>query len=598
MAFQAPQKIVDVLDAIHRREYVLPGIQREFVWKQEQIVTLFDSLLRGYPIGSFLFWHVQPENKGKYKFYEFIREFHERDNRRNPKASLTGDAAVTAILDGQQRLTSLYVGLKGSYSGRMRYGRRDSALSYPRQHLYLNLARESRETNLAFDFAFRSDQEPFIRENGDAWFRVSEVLAFRQPEDVFTFLIQQELTGGGQTFPLKALNGLYRAVMELGTISHYLEKDQDLDKVLNIFVRVNSGGTVLSYSDLLLSIAAAQWEDRDARAEIYGLVDELNDMGHGFAFSKDFVLKCCLMLANLDLRWKVENFTADNLDAIKQRWPEIAGAIRATVALLVSFGFSSATLASANAVIPIVYYLYRRGTPKHFAEAKAHAEDRRTIRRWLNVALLKGVFSGVPDNVLRPMRDVLKEEHPSFPADRLADAAREAGRSMRFEAQEIAELLDIKYGRPDAFAVLALLYPTLDYRNLFHQDHIHPRSRFTSARLRRDGIPEERHNAYLDRVDRLPNLQLLEGVPNMEKAAQPFELWLAKTYPNQMGRHAYAERHHIPEEDPSFANFEAFYDARKALMLDTLCPLLDLRGEDRPSVSDGTSTQAGVVGAD
>lgn len=77
--------------------------------------------MKEYHLGSFLFWSVQGENVHNYQFYEFIRDFHEKDNKRNPKANTSGMHSLTAILDGQQRLTSLYIGLKGSYTERLRY---------------------------------------------------------------------------------------------------------------------------------------------------------------------------------------------------------------------------------------------------------------------------------------------------------------------------------------------------------------------------------------------------------------------------------------------------------------------------------------------
>ncbi|MCP5934263.1 DUF262 domain-containing protein, partial [Klebsiella pneumoniae] len=79
----------------------------------------------------------------------------------------------------------------------------------------------------------------------------------------------------------------------------YEESDQSLERVLNIFIRMNSGGTTLSYSDLLLSIAVAQWSSLDAREEIHALVDEMNRVGDGFNVSKDLVLKAGLMLSDI-----------------------------------------------------------------------------------------------------------------------------------------------------------------------------------------------------------------------------------------------------------------------------------------------------------
>ena len=115
MAYQTPLTIASVIADIEARKYLLPSIQREFVWSQKQIETLFDSLMRDYPINSFLFWEVPAENVQDFRFYEFLRNYHQRDNRHNPIANTSGSHGVTAVLDGQQRLTSLYIGLKGSY---------------------------------------------------------------------------------------------------------------------------------------------------------------------------------------------------------------------------------------------------------------------------------------------------------------------------------------------------------------------------------------------------------------------------------------------------------------------------------------------------
>lgn len=105
----------------------------------------------------------------------------------------------------------------------------------------------------------------------------------------------------------------------------YEEDDQDVERVLDIFIRVNSAGTVLSYSDLLLSIAAAQWKERDAREAIHGLVDTLKITGQRFHFSQDVVLKSGLVLAGIsDTAFKVKNFTAANMATLDQNWDAIS----------------------------------------------------------------------------------------------------------------------------------------------------------------------------------------------------------------------------------------------------------------------------------
>ena len=109
MAYETPLTIVEVIKNISNNRYVLPSIQREFVWSTSQIERLFDSLMQEYPIGTFLFWEVAKEKYQEYDFYKFIQNYHEIYSH-NEKADLRGEENITAILDGQQRLTSLYIG--------------------------------------------------------------------------------------------------------------------------------------------------------------------------------------------------------------------------------------------------------------------------------------------------------------------------------------------------------------------------------------------------------------------------------------------------------------------------------------------------------
>src|ERR1700676_1408942 len=121
MSFQAPLTIRKALEGIENKRYFLPAIQREFVCEPGQVEQLFDSVLRGSPIGSFLFWLVSPQNSKEYEFYEFIRDYHELKHHHNQKAEFIDQREVTAILDGQQRLTALNIGLRGSYATKVKW---------------------------------------------------------------------------------------------------------------------------------------------------------------------------------------------------------------------------------------------------------------------------------------------------------------------------------------------------------------------------------------------------------------------------------------------------------------------------------------------
>jgi len=285
MAFQTPITVKETVENIYRKKYLLPSIQREVVWNCDRIEKLFDSLMRDYPIGSFLFWRVERANSGKYQFYEFMRDYSDWDNWHNPKASVTGQEDIIGILDGQQRLTSLYLGLMGSYAYKEPRKRWDNAAAFPKRRLYLNLLSpfESEQSDLLYDFSFLTADEATKRDEKTYWFKVGNILDIKAADEVNDYLIANQLmTGPNARFANKTLFKLWKIVHETPVINYFLEKDESLDKVLNIFIRVNSGGMFLSYSDLLLSVATAQWKQRDAREEVTEFVDELNSIGDGF----------------------------------------------------------------------------------------------------------------------------------------------------------------------------------------------------------------------------------------------------------------------------------------------------------------------------
>jgi hypothetical protein len=168
---------------------------------------------------------------------------------------------------------------------------------------------------------------------------------------------------------------------------------------------------VLSNSDLLLSVAVAQWKQVDARAEIHKLVDELDRIGTGFALSQDFVLKAGLMLADIaSVGFKVENFTSDNMALLEANWPKIRSALVRTVELAANFGFNGQTLRADSALLPIAYYLYRREAPANYVTHGQFAADRDAIRSWLIRSLLKasGIWGSGLDTLLTALRETIK----------------------------------------------------------------------------------------------------------------------------------------------------------------------------------------------
>jgi uncharacterized protein with ParB-like and HNH nuclease domain len=560
---------------------LLPAIQREVVWGCDRIEKLFDSIMRDYPFGSLLFWRVERKSSGDYQFYEFMRDYSELDNTHNSKASVNGQEDITGVLDGQQRLTALYVGLKGSYAYKEPRKRWDNAAAFPKRKLYLNLLSKAPDDRdgLEFDFQFLTDEEASVSDQETFWFRVGDVLDMKDHFQVNDFLIKRNLMALGERSQLanRMLFKLRQAVHDAPLINYFLERDGSLDKVLQIFIRVNSGGVPLNYSDLLLSVATAQWKQRDAREEVYQAVDRLNTIRDGFSLDKDVVLKTALVLCDFkDIAFKVDNFNKANMTKIETDWDKIVAALEMAVELVASFGFNRDTLTSNNALIPVAYYLLKAGLPKNFCLAKEYYDDREQIRKWLILSLVKRVFGGKPDNVLTPLRDILNKNNVAFPLAEIKTKFKGTNKSLDFTTDEIENLLESRYGQPYTFSLLSLLYPTLDFRNHFHVDHMHPRAAFTRAKLLKEGIKDDEIPNYMWNCDALPNLQLLEGVPNQQKSDTGFEAWFNATVA-QKGQQAiadYREKHFVPNIGFSLLEFAKFFDQRKSLMRDALKKLL------------------------
>jgi uncharacterized protein with ParB-like and HNH nuclease domain len=531
--------IKNLIKKIDNNEYVLPALQREFVWKPEQIERLFDSIMKGYPIGSFLFWNVQNENINKYEFYNILKEYHQRDARHNTKINISHKDSVTAILDGQQRITSIYIALKGTYSYKIKGAWKNNDNAYPSRQLYLNIVSPNLDTNkdVQFDFRFLTNEEAEDFTEDTLWYPVSDILQYEVGE-MFTVIARyQELYR--KNFPNESVEKTSYIMNSLGTLHQMMEKDilayyeensQEIDKVLDIFIRMNSGGTTLTYSDLLLSLATAKWQNLNAREEIYSLVDELNMIGNGFNFNKDNILKAALVLTDKkNIKFRASNFDKQTTNLIETNWEKTKKAISLAVNLLSNFGFNGDTLIANSVIIPVVYYLYKIDCPNNYLEADRYLNDRNKIKYFVQISLLKRIFGGTPDSILLKMRENMQDLSEGFPLSKLLKV-RDTNKSLILTDEDIDYLLDTKIGKY-SFTLLSVIFPAIDLKNKFHQDHIFPSSKYKNKKnLREIGYSEEEITFIVEHIDTIVNLQLLEGIPNTEKNNKYFDDWVLKRY--------------------------------------------------------------------
>lgn len=306
----------EALESINQNKLILPAIQREFVWKDWQVCRLFDSLMQGYPFSTFLFWDIAPDQSNKFQWYGFIREYHARNGFHCPSLAPFHNQRLTAVLDGQQRLTALNIGLQGSMALKEPRLWRTNPNAFPKRHLYLELlsGKDSDATDEnRYSFEFRKDSQP--QSTGkEYWFKVMDIMGIRNDIGINKWLEDAPIADSHSDQARDRLSRLHNAVHMRPLIFFYREQSENIEEVLNIFVRLNIEGTRLSRQDLLLSMTEAQSKSLDARTGVHNLVDELNGIGEGFAFSKEFIMKSGLMLSDINVSIKRNNFTRTNMN--------------------------------------------------------------------------------------------------------------------------------------------------------------------------------------------------------------------------------------------------------------------------------------------
>ena len=571
MAYEK-KNIRAVIEEINSRKIYLPAIQRKYVWDDDQITRLMDSIMLGYPIGTFLFWKVRKSiiNKKEYSMYEFIKDFHERDVYKNPSAPQpfpigSDEETIWAVLDGQQRLTSLYIALQGSMSRKLPNKRWKNDDAFPIKELYLDLhSQRTDEEDISYEFKFLTQEEAKKQKDDKLWYLVKDILKYSQDELVTDLIIPNGWAS--DKVAMKNISLLHTRLVGDEIINYFEVQTDSIDSVLDIFVRVNSGGTVLSKSDLLFSTIVSHWDK--ARDEIDKLLAEINKIGEGYKFSNDFIMRTCLYVLDMSVTLKVETFKKESVLKIKNNWENIRKAIKDTVDLLNEFGFNSENIISYVAVSPMVYYRFKGGN--------FDAESKSELRKYIVISQVRQVFGAATNSALTSIREALKAAPTdSFKMGNLLKVRFTGERTLRYTSEEIDAMFDTYEIGAYTFMLLSLLYPNLKYSQKgFHQDHMHPYAGFEESKIANlklpDGsiIDDVRKDEWRRRRNTLANLQLLEGRENERKNATPLVDWIKVT--------ANSENAKYMPSDSSFglSHFEDFMDKRQKLMSDALKEIL------------------------
>ncbi len=560
MSMFLDKSIKEVVDELNVR-YFLPDIQREYVWlkkaDEKKIEQLFDSILRGYPIGSFLFWKLQKEDIAKsdeqdsdklnFQLYKFIENYDERKphNEKIRIEQIKRDD-LSIVLDGQQRLTSLYIGLKGTRTLKKKKAKINNPNAYEEKRLYLNLKHQPNMDNPEDNYEFEFHAQKPENDKKHFWFKVGDILELKS---VVNYTREHEL-GDEESELLETLN---KAFHDKQLISFFEETEKNLNKVLNIFIRVNSGGVKLSYSDLLMSILTASFSS-DIREKMNELVDTLKDKGFSNV-GQDQVLKTCLLLIGKDTTFELKNFNKKNIKEIEENWEKITDSIYNAVKLLENFGYAG-YLGSAYILSSLAYF--------YFLNSKMNENDKKQALKFVRNAQITSYFSNSTDTKLSTIAHSMKEAQTFESFNH--NLAKHQTCPLKITNDSIEEIM-CSSSHALVFPILQILYPNLNYKTTtFHIDHIYPKSKF------------KKENEKLDKDfcgNHLYNLQLLEGAENQAKKNKDPESWLKEEYKNEQAIEEYKKRNYIdPTLKLEWENIKEFRETREKAIIKTLKEVL------------------------
>jgi len=553
--------IYEAMMHIKDGKYVMPAFQRQFVWSMEQIEKLWDSILLDYPIATFLFWHVDDNNVTWDTYFCNFLTTVTFDNRKQADSvnyELTDiNVAVTdtAILDGQQRLTSLYLSLLGDSFIRQKYARRGNVGGTVTKLLIeLNKNKldvdEEEYNSKKFDIKFSEK----VGRLSPTQFELRTILQDKFRDDSTRDKAIEDaianVPADSKEYARKTLHKLYQKIFVEKLIRYTEIHDMNQDDALEMFVRFNSGGKALKKSEITMSILEAYWPS--AKTE-FGkiLVDSY------VGFGSDFIIRSALMLYGDVVKSTISRKIAEEL---KNNWTAFKKALKNLESVLKGMKIEVSRFSSSwNVLLPVLYYIYYN--------PESYADNTEAIRAYLMRAILFTYFQSGTTGKLQQMKSNINSYDYEITVEMLDQIT-----DLRVTDGKIEDILNAEKG--SRVAGDALYYLCLDWTNKnfkYEQDHLHPYDRFDGNKP--VSVSMEDWRRWRGNRNRLPNLQLLEGRSNGSKSAMPLI-----DYYNDMNaeqQEEFRRQAMIPEGVPlGIEHFEEFYSKRKDILAKRIKVLL------------------------
>jgi hypothetical protein len=507
-----PRSLFRLIEEMNRNLF-LPHIQRPFVWEDEQMLRLFDSLMRNYPIQTFLFWRTKDEIKAR-KFMEQVAWDADLSDFYDPNMSKQGIEKVF-VLDGQQRLQTLYATFFGAIT----------SPDNKRAEAYFDITSGSvpDERGLLHKLEFLTAPLPL------PWYRVADALgrdsqknAEEIAERVNAALDNLNATDRerAQESAEEARDRARRVRRNSSQLFSLLRDDrhfwiQELDgvasefpyaRILDIFVRVNSGGTKLDASDLMFAAMKEGW------SEIEEVIEETTELlnGTNLEFDKTFPLKCLLVAHGRGAEASSEKFMG--ADGEKLLGEMNAGWARAETAFQALRDFmkndlkvyADKVIRSYNSFIPLFDFLYHNPKPNETSRA--------LMRAYHYKAQLFGWYSQSTDTVINALHSIVgKPSTSNFPLAEVKEYFRRRGNVTELQRHHMNEarlrsiMLNLIYVDQMGSSPFDVKFKGNDP----HVDHIYPQSMLRT-----------KFSLYSADINHIGNFRFAGATDNIRKRAE------------------------------------------------------------------------------
>lgn len=496
----------------------VPSFQRSFCWNANKICLLFDSLMRGFYVGTIHLAEI-PNN--------YI------STTKVPNSNICKQIAINnakyLVLDGLQRLSSINIALNGSFD---------------EKELYLDLLYKNEDPDInepIYNFQFLTKNQADKKDSilfkvsncyNKSNYKIKDILYENEKFDCLSDEEKETVDAN--------LCALVSAIKEKSIPVHIEEGDEN--SCIESFIRINKGGVAITVSDIIF----AKIQLYSSKITKQYLETKIENWKKNYDYSgtvKNLMNMMLLTTPSTD-RYKISNFNEETIKYLDTNCDDIFHSIEKALKLINSFNMSVRNITDPILVL-ISIFMLKQGDNFIESTEKNDCQNKLSIFKFIVLEALKRDTSvgGQPYRTkLKTFRELINNSKV-FPGKEILEIV---GKTYSLSDDEIKILLELPYKNIKTTLLLNLLFFDNGITNP-QIDHIFPISKYKDS------------NLFL-KANSIVNLELLSSIENNSKNAKDFSKWL------ETRDVSFKSSHLIPELD-DYSNFEVFYEKRKNLII-------------------------------